>query len=566
MQALLRFLIILISTGAFAPVERAWADDGPPPALSHVGARVLAALQAAAQQRGRTWGYSDDNGFGADWMLQTPSVFGKRYGEWVQAVACDHGADCNTDFGLKRCASDAQCGARGHCATLAATATRPGGPAEKLCIGHSDIWIDELYKLITSAERFVDVTSLGTPDGRYGAAIRNAITVLSKKPHAIVVRLLFGAFPVRGEVEPKKLSGQWGRDLQKSSRLRLYVGGYRSSILPPSWNHSKIVAVDGRIAQSGGHNQWTKQYLGINPVHDLTMRVMGSIAVEAHRFINAQWEWTCKNFGLFSNLTSKARLVSWGAGKVARNCPPMFDAASDRVAPATNPAKAAVFSVGRLAHIDPKHASNQSDAAILAALSAAQRTIRIVQQDIGPPTAPVVNVALGHWPEGLFEQIAQALKRGVDVRLIVSNLKAGAGGLPMSQGTYSNGYSTQVVLEKLRDYMAARPQLYPSGEALRELVCAKMAIAYYRYSDDESYPDNATIPNHAKTFLVDDQAFYIGSQNLYDADLTEHGFIVDHAPTAQSYLTQYWNPLWAASQRTRVSGAGLPLDRCVLKR
>ena len=36
------------------------------------------------------------------------------------------------------------------------------------------------------------------------------------------------------------------------------------------------------------------------------------------------------------------------------------------------------------------------------------------------------------------------------------------------------------------------------------------------------------------TFLVDDQAFYIGSQNLYDADLTEHGFA--HILGAGKYL------------------------------
>ena len=45
-----------------------------------------------------------------------------------------------------------------------------------------------------------------------------------------------------------------------------------------SWNHAKIVAVDGRRAIVGGHNQWAASYLTSTPVSDVSMRVMGCAA------------------------------------------------------------------------------------------------------------------------------------------------------------------------------------------------------------------------------------------------------------------------------------------------
>jgi len=36
-----------------------------------------------------------------------------------------------------------------------------------------------------------------------------------------------------------------------------------------SWNHAKIVAVDGKYLWTGGHNFWTAHYLTTKPVNDL---------------------------------------------------------------------------------------------------------------------------------------------------------------------------------------------------------------------------------------------------------------------------------------------------------
>lgn len=526
--------------------------------LSHVGQHLLNVLQSTApQHRGRSWGLSQDNTFAADWMLFTPRLFGRTYSQLAQAVTCEGGPNCNTDFGLRRCRSNAECGVTGQCAPYAPTMKRPGMRPERLCVGHSDEFVQSLYQLMTSAERFVDLTSLTVPDGRYYAAIRNAITYLSYKPQRIVVRALFGSFPVQGVVKARDIVKDWTRAVRPGAQTRVYVGGYRSSNLPPSWNHSKIIAVDGVRVMSGGHNMWAKQYLGINPVNDLSMVLRGGAAAESHRFVNAQWAWTCSNFSIARNLIGQSRLGSYEFGALAQRCPPQFVGAT----PSSSASGVPVFSVGRLALIDPKQTANQGDTAILASIAAARRIVRIAQQDIGPPAIPYLGIPLGKWPAPLFNELGRALLRGVQVQLVVSNLNAKAGGLPITEATYSNGYSTKKVLQKLREHLQ-KTAGFPKDKALDSLLCAQVSVASWRYSGDKSYPNNEPIPNHSKTLVVDDTSFYIGSQNLYEAGLTEHGFIVDHAPTTQSYLQQYWAPLWRASAPTAVSGPGVSAEQC----
>merc|ERR1712146_45791 len=53
--------------------------------------------------------------------------------------------------------------------------------------------------------------------------------------------------------------------------------------------------------------------------------------------------------------------------------------------------------------------------------------------------------------------------------------------------------------------------------------------------------------NHAKFFIVDKKAYYMGSQNLYIANLGEWGVLVDDESVTQQILSEYWNPLWAQS-------------------
>lgn len=147
--------------------------------------------------QGRTWNVTHDNRFEAGWLLQTPvkPIWGQSVAALSVPAACT--SNCDADFKLTRCATQADCTGGGTCTPVRASVSGPGGMPQSMCVGHSDAVYEKIYELITSATSFVDVTSLQPPDGRYEAAIRNALTVLSKRANPPEVRLLFGAFRCR---------------------------------------------------------------------------------------------------------------------------------------------------------------------------------------------------------------------------------------------------------------------------------------------------------------------------------------------------------------------------------
>src|SRR5690606_36302161 len=78
------------------------------------------------------------------------------------------------------------------------------------------------------------------------------------------------------------------------------------------------------------------------------------------------------------------------------------------------PATGTIISVGRLG-TGIESDANQSDAALRALMRSARRTLRISQQDIGPPTVPMLGIPVGSWPDAELAEIGAALMRGVEV-------------------------------------------------------------------------------------------------------------------------------------------------------
>jgi hypothetical protein len=63
------------------------------------------------------------------------------------------------------------------------------------------------------------------------------------------------------------------------------------------------------------------------------------------------------------------------------------------------------------------------------------------------------------------------------------------------------------------------------------------------------------LANHAKVVIVDDQAHYVGSQNLYDtkgpgANLADYGVIVDDQASTKQFISDYYSKLASFSQTT----------------
>src|SRR5258705_3936795 len=123
------------------------------PAFSNGGRGVYdRLLKMQPAQRGGAWGVTADNVFDNGWLVPTPNIFGKRYGDLAQAATCNSGANCNIEFKLLPCRSNADCGARGLCAPYAPTLWKPGQQPENLCVGHSDEWVVNLYNLMVSGQ------------------------------------------------------------------------------------------------------------------------------------------------------------------------------------------------------------------------------------------------------------------------------------------------------------------------------------------------------------------------------------------------------------------------------
>jgi hypothetical protein len=64
-----------------------------------------------------------------------------------------------------------------------------------------------------------------------------------------------------------------------------------NSLVHMSMNHSKIVCADGSLALVGGQNMFDDDYLSRHPAHDMTLRVEGSAAYDAHAFASHLWRW-----------------------------------------------------------------------------------------------------------------------------------------------------------------------------------------------------------------------------------------------------------------------------------
>ena len=531
------------------------ADTLPTAESSYVSDAVLGALSAWPAMQGRTWNVTHDNRFDDGWLLQTPMqpLLGSDGRADVSALsvpgAC--ASSCDSDFGLQLCTTQDDCTGGGTCTALASSVDTPGGAARSMCTGHSDALYEEMYALLTSGTRFVDVTSLQPPDGRFEAAIRNALTYLSKSDSPPEVRLLFGDFPVQGAVDTKAVLQSLTRDVSPDSPIRIAVGAFRSSDLPASWNHAKIIAVDGKAAIVGGHNVWTKHYLGIDPVSDVSMKVRGSAAGDAHRFANVLWKYTCDTMSTLTWFTGSVWASQLESGSITSNCPAPYALPENEGDPTGT-----VIAVGRLG-TGIEADGNQSDAARLAMIRSAKTVVRMSLQDIGPVKAPLLGIPLASWPDAEIAEIASAMQRNVDVYIVLSNLGAVAGGLSSTEAAYSNGWSLADVAAHIEGYMETHPG-FAQGSDLTALLCAKLHLAPLRYSSDASWPDGATFANHAKTIAVDAQAFYIGSQNVYPAGLQEFGYIVDDSRATAAWLATYWTNVWNHSVPAAISGSDAP--------
>jgi murine toxin len=179
-----------------------------------------------------------------------------------------------------------------------------------------------IVEIIQKTRYRCDLSSLNSPDPDWAKAIIGAIdTALTSKMGRIEApqfRFLFGQTPLYPINEPDNLtdfkyalirlirsrSKHWeimpefiiGRYYQRVSGSWMSV---QKKLLPESiisdsdtkmtWNHTKIIAVDGVESLVGGHNLNMDLFRSYPPVHDVSVAVHGDASYGAQLFLNNLW-------------------------------------------------------------------------------------------------------------------------------------------------------------------------------------------------------------------------------------------------------------------------------------
>jgi len=432
---------------------------------------------------------------------------------------------------------------------------------------HSDFLPEKMGEIMSRAEEWVDFTSLSQPDGKFLKHMCMALKAISDRDQPVTVRILTGniigmatdndallVLLIKNPDYPEY-------HLPADTKVRIWVGSWRRDI---SWNHSKILAVDGKYLFQGGHNVWDAHYLQKNPVRDMSMEAEGCVAQDGHVFANKMWHFIMEKD---SESIIQSKVPDWvpmptrnrigithwpdDVGEYA----PMYEPACEPLplVEAYDQGDIAMIPCGRYgalhSHQEP---ANPSDAAIIAMLGSAKSSIKMSLQDLGPIAVPIAGrltpIPGGVWPKDYLREIGRAIyERGVNVDIVVSNPFSVPSNLSSLEANYGNGWTCEDVMAEI---INAVKELHPDfdEEVLTGLLEINLKVAYLRSTCGESdWCEVRKSGNHSKFFMIDDRCYYIGSQNLYIADLAEWGIIVDNEAQAQAILEQFWNGCWATS-------------------
>jgi hypothetical protein len=394
-----------------------------------------------------------------------------------------------------------------------------------------------IEEVIARAERLVDIASLESfATGEFAAAIRRGLARAARCNRPLTVRIMYGRhrFVTQTDSDFETSIRDLAADLPMDSGVCLHACRMETSNHQqrPSWNHAKIIAVDGREAIVGGHNLWHADYLEVAPVHDLSVRVTGPAAGEAHAFLDRLWDWAERHRAMPTDIGSLST-VCWSGGRIepaGQPRPVTLVAASVGSIPA--------LAVGRLGTgviADPRLA-NVGAAVAAIAFRQARSSIRISQMDFGFHWDGV-----NFWSADVVAALADVLTdpgRAVEVQLVLSE----PGAKTAAGGPYSFGTTLADIVAEMRRAIGDRP------------LSGRMQLAPLRFSatGDRWAHDGMELKiiNHAKFWMVDDRAFHVGSDNLYPHNLQEFGYVVESSALAREALESYWSPLWTFSSRT----------------
>jgi phosphatidylserine/phosphatidylglycerophosphate/cardiolipin synthase-like enzyme len=473
-----------------------------------------------------------------------------------------------------------------------ATATSPGWLLQTVdCWGKSDCgsqpppggkaFLHRVTQMIVAAKKSVDIADLihfelgkfGIPEYPDGGFLDAIVDGLKRghrdHPNQIpLVRFLVGVHPPAFANEQalidvlKRRVGSW---------IRVQSGGMKTAVY--SWNHAKVVDVDGREAIVGGMNYWAGDYLHTrHPVNDVSMWVKGPAAADVSRFMDVLWRYTCDNrfiplngvgvrfYGLgffpkcISDITTDpARPDPNGrtimvVGKLGHGIAVPGEPYGKQSAPIDRPKLSGNTCNATQAKEDNKDVNNKreyeyrnpGETALRALIASAKSSVFISQQDLLSCIPKRWAATEAKFDERVVAALAQKINAGIPIKIVLSSYSTETGG-------YANGWHLSDVAQVFMQMLQKNEGL--SESAARQKLCDDLGLTTIRNDANAvTWKDGTSFYNHAKLVAVDDQAFYIGSGNLYPSGLQELGFIVDDRATAGHLKQAYLDPLWNNSR------------------
>ncbi|MEU6084682.1 phospholipase D-like domain-containing protein [Streptomyces sp. NPDC047108] len=475
-----------------------------------------------------------------------------------------------------------------------------GDPACKDRAGSRSL-LERMERNIARAERTVDISTLAPfPNGGFQDAIVKGLKASVAAGHKPRVRILVGAAPLYHlNVIPSRYRDELlGKLGDAAQHVTLNVASMTTSKTAFSWNHSKLLVVDGRTAVTGGINGWKDDYLDTaHPVSDADIALSGPAAGSASRYLDTLWDWTCGNsrnpakvWLATSGGASCMRTLEGGDGsgngkdgdgsgdgggsgsggpsgngdrsgngedggrtaKAAGDVPVIAVGGlgvgikdkdpSSLFAPALPTAPDATCTAGLADRTNGNRdydTVNPEESALRSLVGSAKSRIDISQQDLNATCPP-----LPRYDVRLYDTLAAKLQDGVKVRIVVSDpANRGAVG----SGGYSQIKSLSEISDVLRDRLRERTG---SREKAASAMCENLQLATFRSSPEARWADGKPYAAHHKVVSVDDAAFYVGSKNLYPAWLQDFGYIVEDRTAAGQLKDTLLDPEWKYSKET----------------
>jgi len=440
-------------------------------------------------------------------------------------------------------------------------------PDEHVAGKHSSRLPLAIRALIEGAERWVDIVTMDEPDGDFHDGLLKAIETLAKSGKEVTIRIVAGRSVPGGRMEIEKKIREIAKLLKdvKGQKLTVFFAQYRWEMA--SWGHIKLVAVDGQRMIQGGHNLWGKDYLGTEPVFDLSMRYDGPVAIGGHRLAERIWAFVRK----YNGTGPTAWTFCWSVDRDLNvsmrpsDGGPVWEDVPAGSVPAlwvVNPGWGVFREGGR------EVINNGFVHAFARALEEGSYC-RISQQDLGatwlahPDFAELDNrtPGLGDYPYNLiacqkcyfilplFDALADFLRRDDSTRLelvISPEHKSGRG--------YTNKIPASAIFNLLGQRMWVQSRRQLSKARIYHKLGSQLTIKNISFSYGRSSWPPLGNPkyNHAKFWMVDD-VFYVGSENFYPSTtpalppalLQEFGVIAQATPeTRKMILDEYYTPLF----------------------